>query len=76
MKPCRYAQGHTSAHPQIGGEPLIVRQENCALKMQSSLKQLEVYQALFEKGLEGSMVSNICPIAASGNWKDCPFYRP
>lgn len=44
-----------------------------AIKMKGESQQLKVYQALFEKGLEGPMVSNICPVAASGRWRKCPY---
>lgn len=48
---------------------------DCALKRLNDRAQHAVYDALFKKGLEGSMISNRCPLAAAGNWEDCPFYN-
>jgi hypothetical protein len=34
---------------------------------------LAVYQRLFELGLEGSLVTTICPATAGDRWSACPF---
>lgn len=46
---------------------------NCGLKMQSL--QREIYGKLFQLGFEGTMISDICPLAQKGNWSDCPYYK-
>ncbi|RLL85327.1 hypothetical protein CN13_06820 [Petrotoga sp. HKA.pet.4.5] len=72
---CKYLEIKTESTPLIGEEPYISKLYNCTLKMRSKQKQVEIYQQLFEKGLEGSFITDRCPIAAKGNWNDCPFFE-
>lgn len=73
---CRHAQTHTERINAIGQAPEVIQQTLCRLKMQSRIAQTEVYGKLLELGLEGSMITNSCPLAVQSNWKECPFYEP
>lgn len=70
---CRHLHMNTKQIHQLGGPPILHQTALCAVKMQGLHEQLAVYNALFERGLEGSRLSDICPVASSGQWHKCPF---
>lgn len=70
---CKHALVDTQQIPQLGGSPIIHRETLCRLKMRGQQEQLAVYDRLFQLGLEGSMLSDVCPVAGSGQWAKCPF---
>ncbi|MBU6430068.1 MAG: hypothetical protein KGR26_13720 [Cyanobacteria bacterium REEB65] len=65
-KPCRYAKGSILKTPQMGGPTMIDHYTKCSLKMQSELQKTEIYSILLQKGLEGSVITDVCPVAATG----------
>ena len=73
---CRHLRVESTRHNFLGGDSLVNTVCNCRLKEQSQGHQLQVYQALFSQGLEGSMLTNVCPVAETGQWAKCPFYQP
>ena len=75
MKSCKYVIKAVPAD-QFGVLPDLQPGTDCRVKLQGPLEQIEVYQRLFEKGQEGSFVSNVCPLAEAGNWSVCEFYEP
>lgn len=70
---CRLAEERIVHTPQIGGTPIVHRQVHCSLKLRGRHEMLAVYQRLFELGLEGSLVTTICPATAGDRWSACPF---
>lgn len=73
---CRFVRIKRDNIPQLGDNKSITKLSNlCALKMKNQKKQIEVYQALFDKGLENSIITNICPVAVGKNWNECPFFK-
>ena len=73
MTNCRSAIERLARIPQIGGPPMVHSEVHCGLKLQGEHEKISVYQRLFEAGLEGSMMTTICPAAAGGRWSFCPF---
>ncbi|MGK5083984.1 hypothetical protein WDW37_11850 [Bdellovibrionota bacterium FG-1] len=73
QNPCQHAHKKVTHLPELGGPGVQHVETMCRLKMRSQADQLQVYQALFAKHLEGSMLNNTCPVAASGKWAACPF---
>ena len=71
---CKHLHSQSVKIPVLGGS-IDHSEHYCLLKNQSEEKQLEVYQKLFESGLEGSFVTNKCPVAESKNFAKCPFYK-
>jgi hypothetical protein len=43
--------------------------------MTGEREKSHVYDRLFALGLEGSMVTTICPVAFSDQWPRCPFCK-
>jgi hypothetical protein len=72
---CKYLDVVTQTVRGIGSQSQIIRIYECSLKKQSQLMQIEIYHALFQKGLEGSFVSNDCPVAEIKQWNECPYFR-
>lgn len=73
---CKYYRHRILNVPVIGqAEPIHIQEELCLLKFQSIQKKVEVYQVLFEKGLQGGMFSDDCPFGRDKKWKECPFYE-
>lgn len=58
---------------QTIGDTISLVKKDCAIKMRSRMDLLKVYSALFKKGLEGSMLTNCCPVADREAWSECPF---
>jgi len=71
---CIHLREQTANIKQIGLSTITQGEYLCLLKMQSEAKQIEIYQTLFEKGLEGSILSDVCPIVPSNNWNACPYF--
>ena len=76
MVRCRHAVTKIVSVNQFGGDPIMESITNCRVKQQGSLGRVEVYQHLFDKGLENSLITNACPLAESGEWGKCAFYEP
>ncbi len=72
---CIYLEINLKTVTQLGASPFKLKEYNCGLKKQSPQMQLKVYSALFKKGLEGSFISNVCPVAETEQWEECPFYK-
>jgi len=74
---CKYYKYSIHEERVLGQlQPITIEMHLCRLKLNSEMKKIRVYQALFSKGLEGSLISDSCPIALrSKNWEDCPFYE-
>jgi hypothetical protein len=72
---CTFAQVSRQQIPQLGGPPIQHTEVHCALKLQSDQDKLAVYDRLFQLGLEGSMLTTICPVAGPGRWASCPFRK-
>jgi hypothetical protein len=70
---CKHAQVNRQQIPQLGGPPIQHVEVHCALKLASAENKLAVYDRLFQLGLEGSMLTTICPVAGTANWAACPF---
>lgn len=70
---CKHAETTVTTVPVLGPQDLTHRQTDCRLKLRSQADQLRVYQRLFELGLEGSMLTTVCPVATTGMWSSCPF---
>ncbi len=63
---CKYAREETMM--------IWIRRVMCSIKQQDKISQLKVYQALFKKGLERTVLNNACPVA-NGRWNECPFFE-
>jgi hypothetical protein len=72
---CKNAKLKTQRIQSIGEEPGVIQSVMCKLKMQSPLAQSEIYGKLFDLGLEGSMIGDVCPVAEAGKWKECPYFK-
>ena len=72
---CIYLEINVKTMSQLGLNSFKHKEYNCGLKKQSPQMQLAVYDALFKKGLEGSFVTNVCPVAEIEQWDECPFYK-
>lgn len=72
---CKYLYKREQRIPVIGGSPLHITENMCLLKMRDLQTKSEIYGTLFEKGLQGSMFTDDCPVAYSNNWVECPFYQ-
>lgn len=73
---CKHLRVESTRHNFLGGDSLMNAVCYCRLKERSQGHQLQVYDALFKQGLEGSMLTNVCPVAETGRWVMCPFYKP
>lgn len=74
---CKYFDERTTEVPVIGQtEPIKIREDICLIKMRDIEMKLRIYQTLFEKGLQGSMFTDDCPVARSSKWDECSFYEP
>ena len=73
---CSHAVPRTTTHSFIGGDTMCTTIVHCGLKLQSEGAKLQVYEALFALGLEGSVITTVCPLGESGRWAACPFYKP
>jgi|WetSurMetagenome_2_1015567.scaffolds.fasta_scaffold1732404_2 hypothetical protein len=72
---CKYYFEEKKEFKQLGGDPIIVNEGKCLLKMQNPSMQLQIYSALFDKGYESSFVNNLCPVATINKWQECPFFE-
>jgi hypothetical protein len=72
---CKHLEVTTQTIRGIGTQAQFLKVFECALKKQSQMMQLEVYDALFKKGLEGSFVTNDCPVAETEQWHKCPYFK-
>lgn len=72
---CKYFYRRDESKPVIGGSPLHITESLCLLKTRDLQTKFSIYNTLFEKGLQGSMFTDDCPIANSNSWKECPFYE-
>jgi hypothetical protein len=48
---------------------------HCREKERSETHLYVVYQRLLDLRLEGSAVTTLCPVAATGEWVRCPFRK-
>jgi hypothetical protein len=71
---CKYVQITNQRINSMGGS-YIQQEVNCKLKMVSQEQQEQVCLKLFDLGLEGNMLSDVCPVAETGNWSACPFRK-
>lgn len=76
LKPCVYATIVADSISQIGGGSFVMKTCRCGMKSQGQQQMMNVYQALFEKGFEGSILNYNCPMADTGQWSECPFFEP
>ena len=72
---CKNHKIEMKREPQLGGPDITIRIDYCLLKLKSKLDQLKIYDALFKKKLEGSILNDFCPVAAGNRWNECPFYE-
>lgn len=73
---CKYLKKEISKQDYLGGESDLIVTYRCKLKMQSELKNLEVYQKLFGLGHEGSFVNDECPFATDGkDLEICHYFQ-
>lgn len=72
---CKYLTIQHDNYPVLEGGAIRSTSNICLLKSQNKNTKLAVYQALFEKGLEDSTVSLICPVALNLKFIECPFYK-
>ena len=71
---CKYLKIKRQNLNSIGGSSSVV-ENKCLYKMSSEEAKHEVYDALFEKGLESSFVNEDCPVAEIQKFSECPFFR-
>ena len=72
---CKYFEIVVKSHGQLGGPNITSRSPECKLKKSNPQMQLAIYSALFDKGLEGSFVTNDCPVASQNLWTECPYFE-
>ena len=74
---CHFARPWVHENPTMSG---VVRTAHCAceLKELGGKERLKVYEALFQLGLDGSVLSDECPrrVWSDDNWTACPFREP
>ena len=75
MEPCKHVRIVISNAPQAGEPAELLSIHRCGLKMQGPAQKYKIYQELFKKGLEGSLVNDVCPFAAGRDWDKCPYYQ-
>lgn len=73
---CTYARVQTQNLPTLGDGGFTQTETLCQLREQSKAKCLEVYQRLFDLGIEASIVTSTCPVAINGEWGRCPNRKP
>jgi hypothetical protein len=69
---CKFVKITTEMIPGLGGG-IPNTEVKCRVKMHSEQLQRSVYEKLFQLGFEGQFISDICPVAHSGNWSACPY---
>lgn len=57
------------------GDGILDQITYCQLKMKSETMKVEIYSKLFELNLEGSGLTEFCPVTDEGNWDACPFRK-
>lgn len=76
MIDCKYLQKEPKDISCQSGEVSITSRNVCFQKRSAEHLKTHIYNKLFEKGLEGSFVTDECPIAGKTEWNNCPFYFP
>ncbi len=72
---CRFLVTRTNAISQMGPPAPPKAHYLCGLKLENEQQRFVVHHVLSEKGIGGHYVSDCCPVASSGKWPDCPYYR-
>jgi hypothetical protein len=79
MKLCKNLLSLTKKTPTLGGPDQTHTAYECGLKNQSQEKEIDIYQALFKLGYQGSVITSDCPFVTHDNLPDkdnfakCPF---
>lgn len=71
---CKHAVEKVIQINQLGDSALYQRIFECLLKKSSQQAQLEVFEELSRRQLEGNMLTDECPVASTDQWTQCPFY--
>jgi hypothetical protein len=72
---CKYLYKREQSIPVIGGPVVHITENMCLLKMRDLQTKFKIYDSLLEKGLQGSVFEDDCPVANSNNWVECTFYE-
>jgi len=75
---CKFFKINRTVLHTIGREPYPIREvAYCTEKQTSEAKKEEIYSTLFDKGLESSGITEMCPFYFRKNdpEQDCRFYK-
>jgi len=72
---CKYFKHEFRGRTLIGADDSTEDLNICTLKQESEEKQMEIFRALAEKGLEKNAMTDECSLAEESNWEECPFYK-